>query len=226
MDNSINLRGLTSNDHWDYENGSYWFSEVSRINKMLAYYELYQKIISLPGHIFELGVYKGASLIRFATFRNLFENDLLRKIVGFDAFGEFPTDGLDLKSDINFVKKFVDDGGDGLAEDELRNILSNKGFKNIELVERNVFDTIPKYLDENPETKLSILHLDMDVKEPTDYALEQLYDKVVPGGLIILDGYNSVEGETISVDTFIKKHRLRIHKLPFYNVPSYITKPT
>ena len=48
----------------------------------------------------------------------------------------------------------------------------------------------------------------MDVKEPTDFALEKLYERVVPGGLIVFDDYNSVAGETISVDNFLKQKNL------------------
>lgn len=70
MNNNLKIRNLSKKKIWDYENGFYLFSSVSRINKLLSHYELYKMILGLPGHIFELGVYKGASLIRFATFRN------------------------------------------------------------------------------------------------------------------------------------------------------------
>ena len=70
---------------WDYENGFYWFSSKTRLNKLLAHYELYKTIATTPGHIFELGVNKGSSLVRFCTFRDALENDYSRKIVGFDC---------------------------------------------------------------------------------------------------------------------------------------------
>ena len=73
--NDNTIRELNPADVWDYENGFYWFSPKSRLNKMLAHYELYKTIVNIPGHIFELGVYKGASLVRFATFRDALEND-------------------------------------------------------------------------------------------------------------------------------------------------------
>ena len=68
------------------------------------------------------------------------------------------------------------------------------------------------------------MHLDMDVMEPTNFALEHLYERVVPGGLIVFDDYNVAAGETISVDKFLKKHKLKVEKLPFYSVPSFIRK--
>ncbi|MBD3756352.1 MAG: class I SAM-dependent methyltransferase [Gammaproteobacteria bacterium] len=219
------LRGLKRDSVWDYENGFYWFSSKTRVNKLLCHYELYKSITGLPGHVFELGVYKGASLVRFATFRDALENDYSRKLVGFDAFGEFPTEGLNIEDDLNFIERFESTGGHGLEQDEVSAILESKGFENFELIEGNVFNTLPLYLKKHPETRISFLHLDMDVKEPTDFALELLYDRVVPGGLIVFDDYTAVAGATIAADEFSQKHGLTIEKLPFYSVPSFIRKP-
>ena len=219
------IRNLNRSDVWDYENGFYWFSPKSRLNKMLAHYELYKKILNIPGHIFELGVYKGASLVRFATFRDALENDYSRKIVGFDIFGAFPTGNVEIKDDLNFIKKFEGAGGYGLTNDEVADVLSSKGFENFNLVRGNIFDTLPKYLHDNPETRVALLHLDMDVKEPTDFSLDLLYDRVVAGGIIVFDDYNAVSGETISVDKFVFRHKLKLEKLPFYNVPAFVKKP-
>jgi hypothetical protein len=219
------IRELNKKDVWDYENGFYWFSSKSRLNKLISHYELYKKITGIPGHIFEFGVYKAASLIRLATFRDALENDFSRKIVGFDAFGAFPTNELKVKDDLNFIKHFEDVGGYGLTKEEVKHTLSSKGFENFDLIKGNVFDTLPVYLEDNPETRIALLHLDMDVKEPTDFVLELLYEKVVPGGIIIFDDYNAVSGETISVDAFVKKYHLKLEKLSFYNVPTFIKKP-
>lgn len=219
------IRELSSSMVWDYENGFYWFSEPNRLNKALAHYELYKLIQGIPGAILEFGVYKSASLIRWATYRQLLENDYSRKIIGFDAFGAFPEVGLSEQSDVEFIDSFTMAGGDGLSLDESQAILEHKGFKNIELVEGNVFDSIPKYLSDRPETRVALLHLDMDVKEPTEFALEMLYDRVVPGGLIVVDDYNAVEGATLAVDRFLSKKHLKLEKLPYYNVPAFIRKP-
>jgi hypothetical protein len=218
------IRGLGKSKCWDYENGFYWFSSPTRINKMLSHYELYKSIQNLPGDILELGVYKGASLVRLATFRNSLENDFSRKIVGFDSFGDFPTENLSLGEDLDFVKSFEKTGGAGLQKTEILSILSSKGFSNIHLEQGNIFDTLPAYLRKNPQTRIAFLHLDLDVKEPTGFALNLLYERIVPGGLIVFDDYNAVAGETVAVDAFIEKHNLYLEKLPFYSVPSYLRK--
>ena len=223
-DSALVIRNLDETNIWDYENAFYWFSNPTRINKLIAHYELYKSIVNLPGDIFELGVYKAASLIRFATFRNVLENDFSRKIVGFDVFGKFPVDKLSLDSDFDFIKNFEKQGGDGLSLTEVDEILKAKSFKNIILNKGNVFETLPEYLDQFPSTRLSLLHLDMDVREPTSYALDMLYDRLVPNGLIIFDDYGSVAGESDAVDEFLSKHNLKIQKMPHYFVPAFVRK--
>ena len=225
MLSGVDIRGLSPRDVWNFENGFYWFSDPSRMGKMLAHYELYKSILTLPGDVLELGVYKAASLVRLATFREMLENDRSRRIVGFDAFGEFPTEALELGSDLDFIDRFEAEGGPGLDVTEVSTILEAKGFRNITLEKGNVFDTLPDYLTRNPQTRIAFLHLDMDVKEPTEFALAQLWDRVVPGGLVVFDDYNAVEGETDAVDAFAREKGLKLEKLGFYHVPAFVRKP-
>ena len=221
----LQLLGLSSTQIWDFENGWHWFSHPSRMHKLLAHYDLYRQIVGLPGHVLELGVFKGASLIRLASFRQLLETEHSRRIVGFDAFGHFPCNDLSLEADRAFVQQFQQAGGDGLPAPDLLQALQRKGFGNIELVAGDVLQTLPRYLELHPELRIAYLHLDMDVKEPTALALDLLYERVVPGGLIVLDDYGTVAGETEAVDEFIALRGLRLDKLPHYLVPAYIRKP-
>ncbi len=222
---AVDIGPLSSARVWDYENGWHWFSHPSRMHKLLAHHELYRQIVGLPGHVFEFGVFKGASLIRWASFRQLHEAEQSRRIVGFDAFGRFPTDGLSLPADRDFVARFEQAGGDGLPQDTLATLLQRKGFSNIDLVAGNVMQTLPQYLQRHPETRLALLHLDMDVREPTELALQLLWDRVVPGGLLVLDDYGTVAGETEAVDSFLAGRGLRLEKLPHYVVPAFVRKP-
>lgn len=220
----LSIRGKNVTDAYDHENAFYWLSQPARIYKLLAQYELYQKILDVPGDILELGVYKAASLIRLATFRQTLENASTRKIVGFDAFGPFPQDNISLPSDKIFIENFERAGGLGLSVDEARAIFANKEFQNIHLVPGNIFHTLDEYLKKFPATRIALLHLDMDVKEPTQYALEKLFDRVTPRGLVVFDDYGMVAGATEVVDAFVKSHGLTIHKTRHYTIPAYIQK--
>ena len=120
--NSLSINGLSSENYWDFENGYHFFSDSSRIGKILSQYELLKKILDVPGDFVELGVYKGCSAIRLATFRELLETQLKRKIYLFDAFGPFPRDNSSLDSDLEYVDRFEKQGGDGLSVDDLQRI--------------------------------------------------------------------------------------------------------
>lgn len=209
---------------YDYENGFYLTSDITRIGKMLAHYELYKKIRRISGAIVECGVYKGASLTRFATFRECLESQYSRKIVGFDMFGQFPR--VENKEDNEFIDMFEGQGGNGIDVNSLNEIFKKKGFSNYELIKGDLTETIDEYLRQNPAFRIAMLHVDVDVYKPTKYVLEKLYERVVPGGIIVLDDYGMVKGGTEAVDDFINENNLSvvIEKIPYYQVPAYIRK--
>jgi hypothetical protein len=185
---------------------------------------LYKRILELPGDVVEFGVFKANSLIRFATFRRLLENEDSRIIRAFDAFGKFPRDA-ELSADRQFIDEFETEAGDGLTEAEVKSLLALKGFTDIELRSGNVFDTLPLFLETQASARIALLHLDMDVREPTQFALTALYDRVVRGGLIVFDDFGAVAGASEVAEQFAAKHDLVLHKLPFYSVPAFFVKP-
>ena len=222
---ALHINGMDAARVWDYENAYYWFAPPSRLDKALAHYEIYKRVTGLPGHVVELGVFKAASLVRLATFRRLLETDTSRRLVGFDAFGQFPHSPDESPQDSSFIARFEGESGDGLSLEDTHSILSLKGFKNVELIQGDILETLPSWIESNPEVKVALLHIDTDVYAPTKVALDLLWDRLVPGGILMLDDYNSVEGETKAVDELIERERLSIEKMPYYKIPSFIVKP-
>jgi len=220
----MEIYNLTSKDVWDYENGFYWFSDTSRLKKAVAHYEIYRKILSLPGDIAEFGVFKAASLIRFATYRDMLENSSGRQIIGFDAFGKFPHAQDETQTDDAFIKHFEASAGDGLVMEDVQSVMQHKGFDNVKLIEGDVTDTLHKYLTANAEKRFALVHLDMDVHAPTIATLEAIWERIVPGGLVVVDDYNAVAGATEAVDEFVNSRDIMLEKNPFYAVPSYFIK--
>lgn len=207
----------------DYENGFYLTSSVSRLGNIMAHYELYKRIINIPGDVIELGVFKGGGLIQFATFRELLENENSRKIVGFDVFGKFPQ--ADHKADQAFREKWIRETGNSFLTDmEIYESLRYKKIDNVELVKGDIAETLPIYIEQHPHLKVSLLHIDTDIYAPSKTGLELLYDKVVKNGVIIFDDYG-VAGETEAVDEFLSDKDYVISKFSFsHRKPSYIIK--
>jgi len=219
---SEKLFGFNVDQQWDYENGFYITSHLTRLPKMLAHYELYKSIVNLPGHILECGVFKGASLIRFCTYREILESPYSRKVIGFDAFGKFPVQ--ENATDQAFVERFEGSAGEGISTDELKEVFLRKGFRNYELIQGDVANTIPDYIAKHPELKIALLHIDVDVYRPSVVILEHLFERVVSGGLVVFDDYATVAGETRAVDEFFSEKCACIEKLPISHIPSFIRK--
>lgn len=208
---------------FDYENNFYLSCNPQRIGKFLAHYELFKASSALSGAIVECGVFKGASFVRWAKFRELLMNDMSRKIIGFDVFGKFPEATLD--KDIEQREKYLKAAGDeSISVDQLKEVLSNYRLeKNIELVEGDILQTVPQYVKEHPELKIAMLIVDVDIYEPNKAIFENLYPLVVPGGVVVLDDYAVWEGATKAADEYFKK-RISFKKFQFNPTPTYFIK--
>lgn len=212
------------NDVFLHENNFYLTADPGRLAKMLAHYELYRQVTELPGAIVECGVFKGASFMRFAAFRRLFETEAARRLIGFDIFGAFPATAYE--ADKNKLKEFwAQAGRDSISEEGLIDAMTRHGLnRNVELVAGDILETVPAYIAAHPELKIALLNLDTDVYEPAKCIMEQLYDRVVPGGIIVLDDYAVWSGETHAVDEYLDGSEVIIHKMPYSATPCYIIK--
>lgn len=208
-----------------------WPSYVMRrdLRRFLSHYEIFKHTIDLPGCVVELGVFKGASFYTWANFLEIFcPNDRSRKVFGFDHF----------KGLINFVKKdgaFNKDaqklyGGWKAAEDEALLLEAlhasdnlNSGYKRAELIIGNIKQTLPKFLRDNPGLRISLLHLDLDLYEPTKHALELLFPLVCKGGVVCFDEYGLIpwEGESRAAEEYFTSigYQPAIRKHPFTQMP-------
>ena len=207
---------------FDYENNFYLSCDNSRIGKMIAHYELFKLSSKIPGCIIECGVFKGVSLIRFATFLKLLKKQN-KKIIAFDAFGKHAT--TKISSDYKRRKKLLSHGKEAISEKQLMKVLKLKGLeKNIELIRGDITETVPRYLKSNPKLKISLLNLDVDFYEPSVSILENFYPKLSKGGILMLDDYGIWDGETIAVDEYFTGKKIKIRKFSFSQTPSYIIK--
>lgn len=210
-----------------YENSFYLTCVNQRLSKILALYELFKRTLEIPGAIVECGVFRGATLIRLATFRDLFSDPQAKKIIGFDTFDGYPEANLPV--DKQARESFIESAGkSAISKKQLLNVFVGKGITNVELVEGDIVKTAPGYATYHPNLKISLLYLDCTVYEPTLAALKSFYKNIVSGGLLVLNGYGK-EGasggeETRAVDDFFGKSSIAVRKLPFSFSPCYLVK--
>ena len=207
-----------------WENNFYLSCNTTRIGKALAHYKLFKMVQDVPGSIVECGVFKGASLARFAAFRDLFGNPFSKKIVAFDTFGHFPDTGF--TPDKEKRERFVAAAGDqSISTDQLMEVLKHKRCERfVDLIAGDICMTVPQYVKEHPELKISLLNLDTDVYEPAVAILEHLYPRLETGGVLIFDDYGVFPGETKAVDDYFRDKHVGIRKFSFCMTPCYLVK--
>ncbi|HEY9760844.1 MAG TPA: TylF/MycF/NovP-related O-methyltransferase [Oculatellaceae cyanobacterium] len=219
---------------------SHWPVYTRRINllRFLAHFKLFEKTIDLPGDIIEIGVARGVSLFSWHKFIEIFHsNDTAKKIIGIDSF-----EGLrdfSEKDGAHDIKVSKTDGGfyGSSVEGEIEMLAAWHNNDNILAKQRvilkkgRVEDVLGPLLSERPGLRISLLHMDVDLYEPTLFALRNLWDLVVPGGVIVFDEYGLPPwaGEGTAVDEFIRERSLsniRIQKFPWSLTPNgFIVKP-
>jgi hypothetical protein len=204
------------------------FARRMHFMKSFAHYEVFKLIADLPGDIVECGVYKGSSLLSFARFLETFSSgDRTRKVLGFDHFK-----GLELRSEIDGFDPAVGNTAEGWNASAFRDTLFSlvDAFNadsfvpkkaRVELVDGDVRETAPAYVAANPGLRISLLHVDMDLYEPTLAALNAFWPRILTGGVVLLDEYaiTAWPGESKALEDFFKGSPPRIQKFPWASAP-------
>lgn len=180
--------------------------------------------MELPGCIVECGVFKGASLARFAMLRSLLSTTFAKHLVAFDTYGKFPE--TEFEPDKEYRDRFVKEcGPESISAEQMWDVLAHKRCQeSVELVSGDIRDTVPEYATANPHLRISPLNLDTDVYEPSATVLRELYPRIVRGGILLIDDYGKVPGETKAVDEYFAGQAVEIRKFAYCMSPSYVVK--
>jgi hypothetical protein len=170
-------------------------NEANNGGDLTRFYAVYQNVKQVladgvPGDLVELGVYRGNSAAMLATLAR----QAGRRTYLFDTFEGFSAQdlrGLDkdhstlfTDTSLSYVKKVV---GEEL-------VIYVQGY----------FPDSLKQID--APHQIAVLHIDCDLHDPMDAALQYFYPLVAPGGLIIMHDYSSGywAGITVAIDNFFR----------------------
>ncbi len=196
------------------------------LGRFLAHYELFKTIIEIPGCIVETGVYRGSSLLTFAKLMEIFSpGDRTRRVFGFDGFqglGKFhEKDGKEDAAAGKVIGGWSARNVQTEVEElikicNLDNFIS--GHERVRLVIGDLKETLPKFIEDNPGLRISLLHLDVDMYEATKVSLEYLFPLVVPGGLVVFDEYGMIPwaGESAAADEYFENIGYKPHYKKFH----------
>jgi len=172
----------------------------------------------IPGAIVECGVWRGGSMHIVARTLDAI-GDTSRELYLFDTFEGMtpPTD-----KDLTFSGKPVSELLDG--QPKTARIWAVASLEDV----KEAFEQVPypddkihfikgpveESLPEQAPDEIAILRLDTDWYESTRHELLTLFDRLVPGGVLIVDDYGSFQGAKQAVDEFIAETGSRLLLIP------------
>jgi hypothetical protein len=206
------------------------------LKRFLAHYELFRMTLDLPGDIVELGVYRGATLMSWANFlevRNM--GDRAKQVIGFDNWRGFTAfDAKDGRAEPR-VDKVIGGYDAAVFEQQLKEaigIFDRDRFipykPRVILVDGEIEQTVPRFVEENPGLRISLMHVDCDLYRPTRVAMETLWPRVVRGGVVVFDDYGvrPWEGESTAVDEYFADQAVTLRRFDWAMSPgAYAVKP-
>ncbi len=195
------------------------------LSRFLARSDVFQRVLGVHGSVIDCGVNAGCSLFTFAQLSAICEpSNYTRRIIGFDTFEGIRGVGEHDRS--QQASEHVKEGGfaaKGYYEDlQLAAKLfdGNRSLGHIpkiEIVKGDIRQTLPAYVKANPHLVVSLLHIDLDIYEPTKIALEILVPLMPRGAVILFDELNQpgYPGETRAVSDVLGIKNLRIQRLSY-----------
>ena len=202
------------------------FMNRQDVGKLLAQREMLIKTKGVLGNIIEAGVYFGSGLMGWGLIlSNLEPYNYQCKIIGFDTFKG--TQGVSKHDQSN--KKYKRFNGEYKAETYDDLIKSIKLFnvdrplnhiEKIKLIKGDVTKTSLKFVKDNPETTVRILHLSMNIYKPTLKMLEAFLPRMSKGSLVMIDGLNhATPGSYKALKEKINLNKIKLKNIDYF--PNY-----
>lgn len=164
--------------------------------KLIAQNEMMSITKGVLGDIVEAGVYFGGGLMGWALLSASLEPyNYQCQVLGFDTF-----EGAVGLSDVDFQNENLNrKEGEYYApcyEDlqECINIFDGdrplSHMPKVKLIKGDIRETASDYVSKHPEQNIRILHIGMNIYEPTLKALEAFLPLIPKGGIVAIDGLN------------------------------------
>jgi len=212
--------------------GSYTMTTSEGLETTYALFQTVKYVVQnrIEGDMVECGVWRGGSMMLVAYALQHF-GDVTRQLYLYDTFaGMTEPDDVDVDYDDRATKPIWADitnrgqlMGFGGTVEQVRANLRRTGYPEnlMHFIVGDVMDTIPAHLP----SRIAILRLDTDWYKSTLHELQNLYDLLVPHGVLIIDDYGWCRGARQAADEFFRDKPFRplMHRVD--QCPRLIVKP-
>ena len=200
---------------YDKFNNFIFSDDLKLTGKLLHRFEHFLNVKDLPGDIVEVGVFKGSGVASFLKFLDIHCSNSIKKVIGFDIFDpENANEILEKDGGVDKDSMFVvydRVGYEDLTLESVTNRLNQTKISTdkFKLIKGDVQYSIPKFLEENKGFRVSLLYIDVDLDRPTYHTLINLWDRILPGGVILFDEYEYHKfSESAGVERFLREKNI------------------
>lgn len=200
------------------------------LTDLLSLDALYRMVLDIPGVIMEFGVHRGRHLAALTALRGVHEPyNPHRRIIGFDTFTGFPeVTAADTISPAAVPARFA------VAVDYpeyLRNVLDAhedgehlRHIRRTLLVQGDIRDMLPRYLEQHPQTIVALAYFDLDLYEPTRDTLRAILPYLHKGSVLAFDqlGHAKWPGETAALREVLGLNQACLKVFPGHTTPAYL----
>jgi len=208
------------------------FLNSKNLSRILFMQHLYEQIVDVPGIVVEFGTRWGQNLALFSALRGIYDPfSRHRKVVGFDTFEGFPAKAIGDKD--NTECPFIQPGELQTAENYMDYLTSVMEYheqdnplshiKKFDIRKGDATVEVPKYLQEFPETIISLAYFDFDIYEPTKRCLELIQPHLVKGSVLGFDELNDRDspGETLALAEVMGLKNIRLRRWRYVSRTAY-----
>ena len=183
---------LFETNHIDEIDEKFHQLNLGNIGNVIYWLKFFEMTKNVPGDIVECGIGRGRSLIILCALNYFFEKNEggQRRIFGYDSFEGFPEPTIEDRSFRDHKKgdwSKSPTGKDVYTEEFVKKVLTEAKIPINEIKLTLTKGFFEKSLPNHPNDPIAILHVDGDLYQSHKSTLENLYDKVSSGGVIIFD---------------------------------------
>ena len=202
-------------DHWPL------YADIANLGRFMAISDLLRESLEVPGHVAEFGSWRGSNLLFLAKLLRIYDPQGSKRVHCFDSFEGLetftPKDGAAAGQKGEYAGSF----------EELTDMIDLYGLQDdIDIHKGQIQDTLPAFIDGNPGVMMSFVYCDTDLFEPTTLILEHMHDRLVTGGLFVLDQWSDERwpGEGLAAKEFLddEAHRYKMRHVKNARQPTLV----
>lgn len=211
------LQWLTDSNDYSKEDLIFHFPAfVGQVNlaRFITFVDSFRRVLNLSGDLGDFGTYKGGSFFAMGKLVSIFEPYSNTKVHGFDWFkGQKQGDGDRREHDGNYRTE----------KESLLQLVKEQGLDGtMEVHDLDLTSGLGTFFEAKPALRFKLAFVDCGTKQVLEATIPKVWDRLVPGGVLILDHFNHPTSPSESDIVMRTIGNARVEQFEFSRSPTAI----